>query len=83
MTTISMATRCPGTKWISGILNLSLVRGAVLVGSGELGGGREGLPKAQLGPGTPAMGEKPLWIVFTTDPEEGYVAGKLNSREPK
>lgn len=33
-------------------------------------GSGEGPLKAQLGTGTPVMGEKPLWIVFTDDLEE-------------
>lgn len=64
MTTVSMATRCPDTKWISGILDLSLVRGACLaaVCLEPFSGAQESegrLPRAQRGMETVVTGEEP------------------------
>lgn len=86
MTTISIATRCPDTKWISGILNLSLGVKPLLtvvsmepfrdegawVSSGDGWGASLGPCLAQ---GQPRWERRPFWIIFTNEPEE-----RVNSR---
>ena len=76
MTTISIATRCPDTKWISGILNLSLGGKPLLTvvsvepfrDAGWGGGWAQGMfgvfPRALLGTGTAAMGEEAFFDYF-------------------
>lgn len=64
MTTVSIATRCPDTKWISRILNPSLVLEAhpfLAVGFGDMG---EGLPRGPAGHGDREKKERDCSSLF-------------------
>lgn len=85
MTTISIATRCPDTKWISRLLNLSLESEAhsacVFLGAIAHRGWFVGWGTWDFFPGPSRVqriamvGEETFLTSFTSDPEE-----RINSR---